>query len=269
MSENMQQCPNCGEYVPAEYVTCIWCAYDLTAEHLRRADITISYRDSFFRGVKLVRNPLQAMREIALVPDNKGPRLSLILNGLMISIHLTIIMFKMKNFGYTTVSGSSSGIGTAILQFFLSFVPTIFLISLSTIFFFLIFNIIWRIASRIIRLFSSLLGGGSEKTKMKSVIGYSTVPLAIVWTFTILLRFFSAAPSLPDNPSYADMSSAITQISSTGVGGVISFFLIIGWLWAMVLAIIGVSYAAKISYVESTIAAGIPYLLFIMVIITG
>ncbi len=269
MSENTQQCPNCGEYVPIEYVTCVWCAYDLTAEHLRRADITISYRDSVQRAIGVIRNPLRTLKEISLVPDQKGPRLSLLLSGLLISIHLSIIIFKLGNFGYTTVSQEGTTFFQGVLQFFLSLVPTIVLWGLGTVFFFLIFNVIWRLASRIIRLFSSLLGGGSEKTKMRAIIGYSTVPLTLMWGVTILFRLFSASPSLPDSPSYADISSAVTAITSTGIGPFISFLLIISWIWAMVLGVIGVSYAAKITYLESAIAAGIPYLLFILVIIGG
>ena len=269
MSENTQQCPNCGEYVPIEYVTCVWCAYDLTAEHLRRADITITYRDSIQRAIKVIRDPLRALKEISLVPDQKGPRLSLMLSGLLISIHLSIIIFKLDNFGYTTVSQEGTTFFQGVIQFFLSFVPTIVLWGLGTVFFFLIFNIIWRMASRIIRLFSSLLGGGSEKTKMRAIIGYSTVPLTLMWGMTILFRLFSSSPTLPDNPSYSDISTALYTITHTGIGGFISILLIISWLWAMILGVIGVSYAAKVSYFESAIAAGIPYLLFILVIIGG
>ena len=95
MSENMQTCPSCGELVPIEYVVCVWCGFDLTAEHIRRSGIIIGRNEAFSRMKRVTLDPINAFKEITLIPDLKGPRYILYFIGVAMTLNMLAIFSKL------------------------------------------------------------------------------------------------------------------------------------------------------------------------------
>lgn len=257
----MQQCPSCGELLPTVHVICVWCGYDLTAEHIRRAGITINRDEAIRRIQKVVRDPIAAFKEIALIPDTSGPRLVFWAASFALALHLTIIMSKIDGIGYSASAVYTDSIGNNILQFILTLVPTILMWTVVPLFFYFFFNLVLRVGTRITRYMVQVIGGGYDKEKLKSVLGYTAIPPAGVWVLTVPLRLLSSRTSA-SALAYSTVSDAMQQIAASGVGVVIRFLMVIAWLWSAGLAVIGISKASKLSYAEAVIAA-VPYFIFV------
>ena len=130
---------------------------------------------------------------------------------------------------------------------------------------FVIFSVVWRYSTRFLGFFSRTFGGTGDREKVQAVIGYSLLPVLIGWTLAWLMR--ALANTVSSDQSYASVEEAIVSITQSGVGGVGNFFIVIGWLWATVLGVLGISRATRISHIESIIVAGLPYLMFMSVLI--
>jgi len=276
MSSNTQQCPSCGEHIPTEYVTCIWCSFDLSAEHIRRSGITIGRKEALRRVIKVARSPVEAFKEISLIPELKGGRLILLGIGFLITLHLLVIFGKMDGISfnedpiYLSLADASvttfTVISTNVLLWFISKLPTIFLLILSPLFFLFIFTVALRWGTRFVLIFSRILGGGSDKQKTRAAIGYSLTPVLIGYLITLPLRLFSPS-TIVSQSTYTEIQSAIEKMDQSGIGVFINILMIISWIWATVLAIIGVGRATKLPVIESTIATGIPFGVLLIILI--
>lgn len=269
MSENMQTCPSCGELVPIEYVVCVWCGFDLTAEHIRRSGITIGRNEAFSRMKRVTLDPINAFKEITLIPDLKGPRYILYFIGVAMTLNMLAVFSKLDGLAfneeelklvlYTFTSGSEISIKvTTIIALTFLIIQPLFLL--------LIFNYIWKIATRFINFLSKTFGGTGDKEKIRSILGYSLLPVLFGWTIAWLLRLLSGTTEVSDPQGYTEIEAAMIIVSKEGIGAVANFFILISWIWAAVLAVIGVSRATRLSYIEGVIVAGFPYLLFMTVV---
>jgi hypothetical protein len=266
MSDQMQQCPSCGELVPTEYITCVWCGFDLTAEHIKKAGIVFDNRDIALRAYKVIRNPIQAFREIAILPDSKGGLYTIYLIGLMITLHIIIIMAKISAVGFdaeTNYIQDPERLVDYLLNvfiWFLQFVPGLTILVFIPFVFMLLFLIALNIGSRFIRILSKLVGGGSDKEKIKATVGYTLIPVLIGWTITLPFRLMSPSQT-------GSINEAVEVIRTSGIGEFINVILLICWLWTLVLAIIGIGKAARLNVIESIVVAGLPYGLLITVML--
>ena len=263
----MQSCPSCGELVPVEYITCVWCGYDLTGEHIRRAGIKIDRRDAFRRMYRVIRDPFNTMKEIALIPDQKGPRTIIYLIGVALTFHMLTMLRKIEGLAFNEqnfVQGDS--IGTTILNFIISRIPTVIFLIFWPFLFAIVFTIILRAAGRIINYVNMALGGENNREKVRSIIGYSLVPVLLGDTITIILRLLSPSQSIGGD-SYSEIANAIDNMATSGIGVFIRFFQILFWIWGMVLAVYGMSKGTKLSLAETSISTGLPYLIFIFFVL--
>lgn len=270
MSENMQTCPSCGELVPIEYVVCVWCGFDLTAEHIRRSGIIIGRKEALQRMKRVTIDPVNAFKEIALIPDLKGPRYILYFIGVAMTLNMIAVFSKLDGLAFndeglqeitllniTADSAITIKVTTVIALTFLLIQP---------LFLLLIFNYIWRVATRFISYLSRTVGGTGDKEKIRSIIGYSLLPVLYGWTLAWLLRLLAGSVTVENPDSYSSIESALVEVSKTGIGAVANFIIILSWIWAAILAVIGISRAARLSYIEGVIVAGFPYLLFMTVV---
>lgn len=254
----MQQCPSCGEYVPTEYVTCVWCGYDLTAEYIRRSGIKIGRKEAFQRIYGVIRNPVQAFKEITLIPEKKGGIMVLWFTGISITLHFMIILKKLVGIEYDTSPHYTASVLRNILAFLLGFIPFFIFIIFAPLLFLAIFSIMWWLATKIVVFLAKLVGGGSDKAKIRAVIGYSVAPVMVGWTVTVPLRLFAPKISVTSG-SYQSIQGALTSINNSGIGIVIHIIIILSWLWTLAVAYIGIKRASNLSVVEAVIVAGIPY----------
>ncbi|MFV2014230.1 MAG: hypothetical protein ACC656_02280, partial [Candidatus Heimdallarchaeota archaeon] len=65
---------------------------------------------------------------------------------------------------------------------------------------------------------------------------------------------------------YTEIEAAMITVSKQGIGAIANFIIILSWVWAAGLAVIGISRATRLSYIEGVIVAGFPYLLFMTVV---
>ncbi len=263
----MQSCPSCGELIPVEYITCVWCGYDLTGEHIRRAGIKIERRDAFIRMYKVIRDPFNAMKEIALIPDLRGPRTIIYLIGVALTFHMLTMLRKINGLAFNEqnfVQGDN--IGITILNFIISRIPTVVFLIFWPFLFVIVFTVVLRAAARIINYLNIALGGENNREKVRSIIGYSLVPVLVGDTVTIILRLFSPSQNV-DVETYSEIANAIDNMASSGIGVFIRFFQILFWIWGMVLAVYGMSKGTKLSIAETSITTGLPYLMFIFFVL--
>ncbi len=261
----MQTCPSCGELVPVEYVTCVWCGYDLTGEHIRRAGIKISRRESFRRAVRVIRDPRNVMKEIALVPDNRGGRTALYLIGLAITFHMLILLRKIDGLQFNGSLVEGEGISTIITNYLISRIPTIAFLVLWPFLFMIVFMMVWYFAARITNYLNRAFGGKSNKPKVRAILGYSFYPALLGYAITIPLRLFTPEGSI-STLNYAAINDVMETMASSGIGIVIRIVQILFWLWSMVIAVYGMAQGGRLSYVETFITTGLPYLVFIWII---
>ena len=266
MSENMQTCPECQELVPIEYVICVWCGYNLSAEHIKRAGIVIGRREIVQRVVKLTKDPINAFKEIALIPDLKGPRYIMYFIGVFMTLNMIAVFKKLDGLSYNTEKSRivlyqgrispSIPVTSVISLVFLIIQPLILLF---------VFNLVWKVGTRIVILLTRTLGGKGDKLKIRSAIGYSLTPVLFGWAFSWLVRLVTPSTSVSDT-SYTGVEDAIVTVTKHGIGVVSTVVLYICWIWATILATIGVSKVSRISYIEAFIAAGIPFLFFMSIV---
>jgi len=263
----MQTCPSCDELVPNEYVICVWCGFDLTAEKIRRAGITIDNRDALVRMQKVVRDPLNAFKEISLLPDLRGGKMILYAIGVMMTFNMLAIFSKLDGMIF-----NQSNLGQIFLSsrynIFISvkfILDVVFLIAQPLVLF-LIFMIMWKLSGRILALLSKTFGGRGDREKIRAVVGYSMLPVLLGWTLAWLTRLLAGHQSV-GSVTYENVQSAVLAVSKSGIGFVGLLFIYAGWFWAIGLAVIGMREVGKLSWVEAVIVAGVPYVLFMFLIL--
>ncbi len=272
MSENMQSCSSCGELVPIEYVVCVWCGFDLTAEHIRRAGIIIGRNESIQRMKKVVRDPMNASKELALIPDLTGGKLILYMIAFVMTLNMLVVFGKLDG---TDFNATDAGLSIALFKnsdpLFISFK---FIVGMAFIFvqpivLYIIFMIFWKFSTKILKIFIKSVGGFADDEKIKCIIGYSMLPVLFGWSLSLFFTLFAGDVNISGNVTYNTISAAVVEVTRTGVGMVGFFFIIIGWLWTVGLMVILMRHSAKLSLVESIIAVGIPTLFMMIVVVFG
>ncbi len=266
MSESMQTCPSCGELVPIEYVMCVWCGYDLTAEHIRRSGIRIGKKEAIERMKKLIKNPIQTFKEIILIPDYIGGKIILYGIAFLMTINMLTVFGKLKNLDFNQ-NTSRLFIGTRISIPF-KLLADLLLIIVQPIILFIIFSIVWKVSVRIIEWISKSFGGKGDRTKIRAVIGYSLLPVLFGWAIQFLITLITPSQTVSNVLSYSAIEQSLLYITKKSFFGILGLiFVLIGWLWSTILGIIGISKATKISYFEGIIVAGVPYLIFLSIVL--
>lgn len=271
MSENMQSCPSCGELVPIEYVVCVWCGFDLTAEHIRRAGIVIGRKEAFQRMIKMIRDPFRTAKEIALIPDLTGGKLIFYLLGIAMTLNMIVVFGKLDG---TDFNASDAGIQIALskrISFLISFkfiVGVTFLL-VQPIVLYLIFRFVWKYSTRIMKVLIKSVGGHADDEKIKCAIGYSMFPVLLGWTLSLLFTLMSSKVNITGGVTYNSINDAVVQITRHGVGIVGYIFIIIGWIAAIVLMVINMRQVAKMSIAESVVAAGLPSTFMMIIVVFG
>ncbi|MCY3411277.1 MAG: YIP1 family protein [Candidatus Heimdallarchaeota archaeon] len=272
----MQQCPSCAELVPVEYVVCVWCGYDLTGEHIRRAGIVINRKEAFMRMRDIVIDPLNAAKKITLIPDLHGGRIIFYLIGFMMTLNMLAVFSKLDGaeFNNATEYPLISAIQltrTILLEptYTMKFVVGVLFLIVQPIVLFIIFNLIWKYAAKIILAIARSLGGHGDQMKIRSALGYSMLPVLIGWTLSWLMTLMASPVTLPGSIDYTSISEAVVEVTRSGMGLVGFIFIIIGWVWAIVLSVITIRQAVKVSIFESIIIAGIPSAFFMTIVVFG
>ena len=260
----MQQCPSCAELVPIEYVLCVWCGFDLTSEHIRRSGIRIGRNEAFGRMKKVIVNPNQAFKEITLLPDLTGGRLIFYLTGVAITLNMLAVFSKLDGLSFNDPD-LLPVVSFLFIDISVAFVVGIAFLAIQPIVLLLVFTWVWRTATRVISILSRSFGGTGDREKIRAAIGYSMVPVLLGWTAALLIRLIT--PKNSDEISgYESVENAMVEVTLSGIGNVGQYLIMLGWIWATILGIIGISKAARISIAESVIVAGIPYIIFMTIV---
>ena len=287
----MQTCPSCGDLVPNEYVLCVWCGFDLTLEKIRKAGITIGNRDALARMVRVVTKPPSTFKEISLLPDNRGGKMVLFAIAVIMTFNMIVIMSKLDGLtmnttafeGHSAINGphdinipiSIPWFGDDRLELFTidfpfdlsgKFFINLFIIIIQPLLLYIMFLQIWKVSIRILALLSRTFGGRVDNDKIKSVVGYSLIPVLIGWTLAWLSRLFTPEVNVSGS-SYEDIQSGIKSFSEEGPGLIGLTFLYLGWAWTFALGIIGMKNASRLSWVEAFLVTLLSYGVFIAVVL--
>ena len=287
----MQTCPSCGDLVPNEYVLCVCCGFDLTLEKIRKAGITIGNRDALARMVRVVTKPPSTFKEISLLPDNRGGKMVLFAIAVIMTFNMIVIMSKLDGLtmnttafeGYSAINGpypiyipvSIPWFGDNTIELFTidfpfdlsgKFFINLFIIAIQPLLLYIMFLQIWKVSIRILALLSRTFGGRVDNDKIKSVVGYSLIPVLIGWTLAWLSRLFTPEVNVSGS-SYEDIQSGIKSFSEEGSGLIGLTFLYLGWAWTFVLGIIGMKNASRLSWVEAFLVTSLSYGVFIAVVL--
>ena len=284
----MQTCPSCGDLVPNEYVLCVWCGFDLTLEKIRKAGITIDNRDALARMVRVVTKPPSTFKEISLLPDNRGGKMVLFAIAVIMTFNMIAIMSKLDGLimnseefeSYLVIDLpilapiSLPWFGDNTIDFEIDihiklsgkFFINLFILAVQPLLLYLMFLQIWKVSIRILALLSRTFGGRVDNDKIKSVVGYSLIPVLIGWTLAWLSRLFTPEVNVSGS-SYEDIQSGIKSFSEEGPGLIGLTFLYLGWAWTFALGIIGMKNASRLSWVEAFLVTLLSYGVFIAVVL--
>jgi len=264
MSENMQQCTSCGELVPIEYVLCVWCGYDLTGEHIRRSGIQIGRKEAFGRMKKVIVSPIQAFKEISLIPELKGGRWVLYMIGIAMTLNMLAVFSKLENMSFN--GEEAEFIITTRISIPVTFIILLTFLLIQPLVLLMVFTIVWKVGTRIVVIMAQSFGGSGDREKVRAVLGYSMIPVLLAWSLSWLIRLITSSTS-GDVNDYSDVEASVVTVTQDGfLGGLANGLITIGWIWATVLGIIGISKSTRISYAEAIIVAGLPYLLFMSIV---
>ena len=264
MSAEMQTCPSCGELVPNEYVICVFCAHDLTAEKIRRAGIHIDNRAAVERMQRVVRDPLKTFREISLLPDLRGGKIILYAIAIMMTFNMITIFSKLDGMRFNEDLGGITIIGS--LQISTKFIINLIILIVQPLVLFGIFMVMWKASGRVLALLSRSFGGRGDREKIRAVIGYSLLPVFFGWTLAWLMRLLAPHHEVA-SLTYDSVSNSVVAVAEQGIGFVGILFIWAGWLWSLGLAILGMREVGKLSWVEAVIVTGIPYAIFMSIIL--
>ena len=237
LEQPMRQCPNCKEYIPAEYVVCVWCGYDLTKdieEELKKKGVKLSWIEAIRRIWRVIRSPFEGMREVSVFPDKRGPKLILYGIAFLLTLQLNVFIWKSKYVVPTRYAVWVGIIFQAVYPFFLLILMVIGMALLSRFIYFLV----------------NVLGGKTEKGAINTLFVYSLSPLLITESFATIFRLFYPSVSF-GSITYSSVANAYSNWASSGLTIFVDIVRIIGWVWAAVLFTYGLKRNAKISYVES------------------
>lgn len=291
----MQTCPSCGDLVPNEYVLCVWCGFDLTLEKIRKAGITIDNRDALARMVRVVTKPPSTFKEISLLPDNRGGKMVLFAIAIIMTCNMIVIMSKLDGlimnseefesylvidlpilvpisiplFGTDDITGLRNSLDFDIdmhIKLSGKFFINLFILAVQPFLLYIMFLQIWKVSIRILALLSRTFGGRVDNDKIKSVVGYSLIPVLIGWTLAWLSRLFTPEVNVSGS-SYEDIQSGIKSFSEEGSGLIGLTFLYLGWAWTFALGIIGMKNASRLSWVEAFLVTSLSYGVFIAVVL--
>jgi hypothetical protein len=258
----MQTCPSCGDLVPTEYVLCVWCGFDLTAEQIRRAGITIDNRDAVFRMRRVILSPRNAFREISILPDLRGGKLVLYAIAVMMTLNMIIVLRKIEDLTYN--DPELILLRYRAIEINIRFVLNLIYLLLQPLVLYVVFLTIWKWSARILSALSKSFGGRGDREKIRAIIGYSMVPVLLAWTLSWFLHLLSPRVTA-GSASYESIEAAVLAVSEQGLGVISMIFMWIAWLWATALGIIGMKNVGRLSWIESTFVAGIPYAIFITI----
>ena len=284
----MQTCPSCGDLVPNEYVLCVWCGFDLTLEKIRKAGITIDNRDALARMVRVVTKPPSTFKEISLLPDNRGGKMVLFAIAVIMTFNMIAIMSKLDGLIMNSEEFESYLVidipiyrnlplpwfGDNTIDFEIDihiklsgkFFINLFILAVQPLLLYVMFLQIWKVSIRILALLSRTFGGRVDNDKIKSVVGYSLIPVLIGWTLAWLSRLFTPEVNVSGS-SYEDIQSGIKSFSEEGPGLIGLTFLYLGWAWTFALGIIGMKNASRLSWVEAFLVTLLSYGVFIAVVL--
>ena len=185
------------------------------------------------------------------------------------TLNMLAIFSKLDGLAYNTEEYKivlyTIGADTQISIKVTTIIALTFLI-IQPIFLLLIFNYIWKVATRLISYLSRTVGGTGDKEKIRSILGYSLLPVLFGWSLAWILRLLSGSTEVADPKGYTEIEAAMITVSKQGIGAIANFIIILSWVWAAGLAVIGISRATRLSYIEGVIVAGFPYLLFMTVV---
>ena len=244
------RCTECNEFVYGGNVICSWCGADIVEE----ADDGIRITHYFKIWTDLITKPLSAFDSLSSTPDIRGGRIIFYLTGIMMATHLFFIISYIENIGFS----ANAGILNLLVWLFLY----AFFIILVPLFFLIFFEFCWKITTMIITNFLKILGGSPDYAKTKSALGYGMLPVLLVWAFTLLFRIVIPLDSAPSDLTYSFFKQVliISQLNFPGI--LITYAILLGWVWSFILTNIGIRKVNKASYLEVFVATVLPFGLF-------
>ena len=248
-------CLNCNELVSTKLVNCQSCGNSLNHLHSNSK----KFRKMLYQIVAIHRS-ITIIKSISQSPQSLIGHIILLLLSFVISLHLIIIFNKA---GIDFVLSSTTSPSSIFL-----FIIYLLFLGLLAFFFFIMFEIFWQLVTFGIIVALKILGTSSNLKTVKAIIGYSQGSVLLAWTISLPLRFFTPSTSFRDI-SYTEIKQAVNSINSNPIGIIITSLIFIGWIWAAILSIIGVTKGVKSAYFSSIIACSMFYGLFIFMFINS
>ncbi|MGC9778271.1 MAG: YIP1 family protein [Candidatus Heimdallarchaeota archaeon] len=242
------RCPICNETSPQGYLLCPFCGADLTKTYEAKIFAPVTYKEVWYRFKALVMTPRVISNEIAENPDSKGGFLFIIAIALGLATQLSAYIIHAR-----------------VLDW--KFYPVIFL--LGWIFTLILPTLIWFLGSWIIRTMTRLLGGKGNRKQIRAAVGYGLMPVVFVELLIGIFQLIALPWGLdPDPSSFLEIFNAMADLrnSFAGIFGIVLHFS--GFLVAGVYIVFILKPASEFSWIEAAISAGVPLLLFTILLIT-
>lgn len=244
--EALIQCPICNETAPQGYLLCPFCGADLTISYESKIFAPVSYKEVWGRIKSLLTNPRTGFQDIANNPDTKG--VTLFIFAIAFGMALQVFALLMHNY------------------FFSWRLPVILI--LMWIFSLLIPLFLWLLASFAIRITAKLLGGKASKKQIRAAVGYGMLPLTLASLFKAILYIIALPWNRTNIFDFGEIFSTMNQFrnSFAGIFGLIVN--ILGFTISGVYIVFMVKPASDFSWIEASIATGLPVILFIALLLT-
>ncbi len=263
MSENRQKCPGCSESVPLEYSICPFCGYDIIEYELKKFSYQPSYKEVFRRFKDFYKKPISGSAQFGVATETRAVKITLFLFSVLLSLRLffTITKLGLEIPPILSLAYGEEGV------FNLSFYFVFFLISLLFIplIFWLIYLVVFRIGTTIIRRLSVVLGGDLTSKQVRTIFGYTLLPIVIGEFLGVFLTLFGPKGSFSlATINYEDIFVFMRDFFNSGAMIAFNIVMIISWVACLAYTAIAFRTVGKMPWANAVISLSVPLGLFVL-----
>ncbi|MHA1686615.1 MAG: hypothetical protein ACTSYD_09465 [Candidatus Heimdallarchaeaceae archaeon] len=254
VTENTQKCPNCTEVVPLEYSICPFCGFGLLEYELKKFSYKPSLREIFVRLISFYRHPVQTSEEMSIATETRGTNIVILLFSLLLSLRFYFLVIKA---GYTFSTKIAIPLGKGQISLGLGFILFLLSIVLIPLMVWIIYKLLFSFGSWLISKFANILGSELSTKQVRTILGYSIVPVVVGEFIGIFFVLISPGGKLGDtgNISYADVANYVTTIYTSGPLFIYRFIMVAFWLVTAIYLLISFRHAGKMAWFNAFLAS--------------
>lgn len=255
VTENTQKCPNCNEVVPLEYSICPFCGFGLLEYELKKFSYKPALREIYQRLISFYRRPKQTVLDMSIATETRGPNIIILLFSLFLSLRFYFLVLKA---GYSFQIQIAIPLGRRA-QITLGVGFILFLLSLILIpsVIWLIYKIFFNVGTWLMAKFANMLGSELNTKQVRTITGYSIMPLVVGEFLGIFFVLISPRGGLGDTTtiSYSDVAAYVTSLYTSGPLFVFRFVMVIFWIVTAVYILLGFRYAGKMAWFNAVLSS--------------